>query len=78
VLVSNDGFYIRFATEEIPMQKKTAAGVRCMKLSGEDYVDGVFYEYIDGPKDFNFRDHTIEFSRIKESKRDGKGTKLRL
>ena len=78
VLATNDGFYIRFPIEEIPMQKKAAAGVKCMKLSDGDYVDGVFCETIEGEKTFDFKDKNIEFSRIKESKRGGKGTKLRL
>ena len=78
VLATNDGFYIRFPMEEIPMQKKAAAGVKCMKLSDNDGIDGVFYEVLEGPTSFEFRDHTIEFTRIKESKRGGKGTKLRL
>ncbi|MBR6094257.1 MAG: DNA topoisomerase 4 subunit A [Lachnospiraceae bacterium] len=78
VLVTNEGFYIRFPMEEIPMQKKAAAGVKCMKLSDNDYIAGVFGETAEGSKTFEFKDKTIEFARIKESKRGGKGTKLRL
>ena len=78
VLVSTDGFFIRFPLEELPELKKTAAGVRGMKLSDNADVEAVYYENIDSEPNFTFRDKQIEYSKIKLSKRDGKGTKLRL
>ena len=78
VLVSNDGFFIRFPIEELSEFKKTSAGVRGMKLSDGAEVEAVYFENIDSPSSFTFRDKEIEFSKIKLSKRDGKGTKLRL
>ena len=78
VLVSTDGFFIRFPLEELSELKKTAAGVRGMKLSDNADVEAVYYENIDSEPYFTFRDKQIEYSKIKLSKRDGKGTKLRL
>ncbi len=78
VLVSTDGFFIRFPLEELSELKKTAAGVRGMKLSDNADVEAVYYENIDSEPNFTFRDKQIEYSKIKLSKRDGKGTKLRL
>ena len=78
VLVSTDGFFIRFPLEELSELKKTAAGVRGMKLSDSADVEAVYYENIDSEPNFTFRDKQIEYSKIKLSKRDGKGTKLRL
>ena len=78
VLVSNDGYFIRFPIDEISELKKTAVGVRGMKLNNGAEVDSVFYENVSGENAFTFRDKKIEFAKIKISKRDGKGTKLRL
>ena len=78
VLVSTDGFFIRFPLEELSELKKTAAGVRGMKLSDSADVEAVYYENINSEPNFTFRDKQIEYSKIKLSKRDGKGTKLRL
>ena len=49
-----------------------------MKLSDSADVEAVYYENIDSEPNFTFRDKQIEYSKIKLSKRDGKGTKLRL
>ncbi len=78
VMVSNDGYFIRFSIEEISEMKKNSAGVRGMKLSANAVVDSVFYEEIEGSSGFDYRDKTIEFNKIKLTGRDGKGTKLRL
>lgn len=78
VMVSNDGYYIRFSVDEISEMKKNSAGVRGMKLSDGAAVDAVFFENIEGNTSFNYRDKNIEFSKIKLTGRDGKGTKLRL
>ncbi len=78
VMVSNDGYFIRFPVEEISEMKKNSSGVRGMKLSANAEVDMVFYENTDGGNVFSYRDKLIEFSKIKLTGRDGKGTKLRL
>ena len=78
VLVSNDGYFIRFPVEEISEMKKNSAGVRGMKLNPEAGVDCVFYEKNGGDAIFEYREKKIEFSKIKCTGRDGKGTKLRL
>ena len=78
VLVSNDGYFIRFSIDEISEMKKNSSGIRGMKLSPNAAVDAAFYETIEGGNTFTYRDKQIEFSKIKLTGRDGKGTKLRL
>ena len=63
--------------EEIPEKGKPAAGVRCIKLKDGDIVENVYIG--DSKTEINFNDkETIPFSRVKISKRDGVGTKIRL
>ncbi len=78
LLVTNDGFFIRFEINEIPDKKKTAVGVRGMKLSGKDFVEEVHYFTPSDPPVFTCRDRELDINRVKLSHRDGKGTKLRL
>ncbi|MBQ1312125.1 MAG: DNA topoisomerase 4 subunit A, partial [Blautia sp.] len=42
VLESRNGFFLRFLKNEIPLQKKTAVGVRGMKLTGEDLLAAAY------------------------------------
>ena len=78
VLVTTDGYFIRFAVDDLSELKKTAVGVRGMKLNPGANIDAVFYETVSGENFFTYRDKQIEFSKIKLTGRDGKGTKLRL
>ncbi|MGI6021006.1 MAG: DNA gyrase/topoisomerase IV subunit A [Lachnospiraceae bacterium] len=74
-LKSEQGFIIKFAKNEIPEQKKTAFGVRGMKLEGNDRVSEAYL--IEGGSDFVLQseEKKIFLNRLKTSKRGGKGTK---
>ncbi|HBN55287.1 MAG TPA: DNA topoisomerase, partial [Lachnospiraceae bacterium] len=41
VLWSEGGYFLRFEADEIPMKKKAAVGVRLMRLSDTDCLEGV-------------------------------------
>ncbi len=76
-LKTRDGYYLKFDITEIPDKKKNAVGVRGMKLFGKDIVDKVYYlngydEYITDEED-----GSVNISKIKLSKRDGKGSKIK-
>ena len=77
VLKSNDGYFLRFPIEEIPEKKKTAVGVRGMKLSAKDYIDEVFYTQNAVNSDYDYNGKTISLGSIKLGSRDSKGTKIR-
>lgn len=78
ILVSDDGYFLRFPIEEVPEKKKNAVGVRGMKLSKDALVNGVFYAQSQLEGNVTFGTKTIEISKIKPGRRDSKGTKLRI
>ena len=78
VLQSHDGFFLRFALDEIPEQKKGAVGVRAMKLGEEDYLETVYYSEPTVETLIPYKDQEMEITRVKLGKRDSKGVKIRL
>ena len=78
VLQTKNGIFIRFLTEEVPEKKKGAIGVRGIRLTDGDKIEQAWL--IANPTEENIvlKDKEIPASRIKLSKRDTKGTKLRL
>ena len=77
VMISSDGFYLRFPLEEIPEKKKAAIGVRGMKLNPKAYVDAVYYTQNAVGTSITVNSKEIELNKIKLAKRDTKGTKIR-
>ncbi len=75
LLKSRDNYYLRFAMEEVPKQKKTAAGVRAIRLSGTDVLENV--QQVEGSYGETVTiDGTVySVSHFKLARRDGKGTK---
>ncbi len=78
ILRSKDGYFLRFSADEIPEKKKGAIGVRCMKLGAGDFVESVRFTKNGVEEALVYSDITLEVSRVKLMRRDGKGTKLRL
>lgn len=78
VLVSDDGYFLKFPIEQIPEKKKGAVGVRGMKLNKDCRIDKVFYTGNATESVINYNDNEIPSSKIKLANRDSKGTKLRL
>ncbi len=78
VLVSDDGFFLRFPIEQIPEKKKGAVGVRGMKLNANASVDRVYYTQNAVETVIKYGDYEIPSGKIKLTGRDSKGTKLRL
>lgn len=78
VLQTDHGIFLRFAAEEIPVQKKNAKGVRGMKLSKEEQLETV---YLLGENTENiavYKEKQVHLNRLKLSRRDGKGSRVRL
>ena len=78
ILVSDDGYFLKFPLEQIPVKKKGAVGVRGMKLNKGAGVDKVFYTQNSLESVIKYGDYEIPSSKIKVTGRDSKGTKLRL
>ena len=59
--------------------KKTAVGVRGMKLGTTDYVEQVYCcPLSEEAQELMYHDKKIEVNKIKLGKRDGKGTKIKV
>nr|WP_296437429.1 DNA topoisomerase (ATP-hydrolyzing) [uncultured Acetatifactor sp.] len=78
VLQTKEGFFLKFAMEEIPEQKKAALGVRGMKLGPKDIVENVYYTSGLSESSVVYKGKTIDLNKMKAAKRDGKGTKIRV
>ena len=78
ILISKSGYYLRFDVAEVPEKKKTAIGVRCIKLDPKDVLEGGFVVDKKNGNSIIHKGNEIAVSRIKLAKRDGKGSKLRI
>ena len=77
VLQSADGYFIKFPLSEIPEKKKGAIGVRGIKLSASDHLEDVYLIPGDADITIDYRGKELSLKKLKLSKRDGKGTKVR-
>ena len=78
VLQTDHGVFLRFSAEEIPLQKKNAKGVRGIKLSKGEQLEKV---YLLGENTENiavYKEKQVHLNRLKVSRRDGTGNKVRL
>ncbi len=81
VLASDNGYFLRFAASEIPLKKKTAVGVRGMKLADGDTVSEIYWIEKNGTAqstEVEYKGHTVTLTRLRVASRDSKGTKIRL
>ncbi|NTV79183.1 MAG: hypothetical protein HGA25_08635 [Clostridiales bacterium] len=78
VLQTAEGFFLRFPIEEIPQKKKNAVGVRGTKLTGNDFVENVYFTQNALQHTIVYKGKNIELNKIKLGKRDTKGVKVRV
>ena len=78
IMQSKDGYFLRFDTNEIAELKKTAIGVRGMRLSERDVIENVYYCQPGADDLIVYKDKQVPISKIKLNKRDTKGTKIRV
>lgn len=77
VLQTKEGFFLRFAVEEIPEKKKGAIGVRGMKLALDDTVENIYYTQNAVEHTIEYKEKQVELNKLKLGKRDSKGVKIR-
>lgn len=77
VLQSRQGYFLRFLKEEIPEKKKTAIGVRAMRLGEEDEIAHGYLLESRMEYAIDYGSKNLVLNKLKLSKRDGKGTKVR-
>lgn len=75
VLATEQGFFLRFPVSQIPLKKKTAVGVRGMKLSERDFVASVYWIEGENSTEISYGDKTVHINRLRIGSRDSKGTK---
>lgn len=78
VLQTKEGYFLRFPIEEIPEKKKSAIGVRGMKLGAKDAVEKVYLTQNGVETVITYKEKQISLNHLKPAKRDGKGTKIRV
>ena len=78
VLQTKNGFFLRFMKEEVPDKKKTAIGVRGIRLAGDDEVEHAYL--LESRTDYTAvsKEKNVALNRLKLAKRDTKGTKIRI
>ena len=77
ILASHNGYYLRFPVSEIPLKKKTAVGVRGMKLADGDQIADVYWLEKDSDIEVQIGERTLHLNRLRIGTRDGQGTKQR-
>ena len=75
VLQTENGYFLKFMLEEIPEKKKSAVGVRGMKIDDKDAVDEVYLIPEAADISIQYKDKDISLKKLKLSKRDAKGQK---
>ncbi|MDE5700427.1 MAG: DNA topoisomerase 4 subunit A [Lachnospiraceae bacterium] len=78
ILQSKNGYFLRFDTDEISELKKTAVGVRGMRLGTDDFIENVYYCQPGSEDTIPYKDKNIPINKLKVNKRDTKGTKVRV
>ena len=78
VLATKEGYFLRFPVSEIPLKKKTAVGVRGMKLSDGDEIANVYWIEGNEVPEVTYHDKPVHINRLRIGSRDSKGTKTRV
>ncbi len=78
VLQTKEGVFLRFSLEEIPEKKKSAVGVRGMKLNKDDLIENVYYTQNAGINTIDYNGKPFDLHiKVKPGHRDTKGVKIR-
>ena len=77
ILQTEQGVFIKFPLSDIPQKKKAAIGVRGLKLGKDDFIKDVYLLTDTDTVTIEHKGKKLEFSKIKLTHRDSKGTKVR-
>ena len=77
VLRTKDGYFLKFAAEEVSEKKKGAIGVRGIKLRKNDEVEEAYLFEEGTEMKAAVGEREVSLNRLKMAKRDGNGTKVR-
>lgn len=77
VLQTHDGYFLRFPLREIPETKKTAIGVKGIKLIAGDYVKDAYVLDAGDSYIINEKGKEIDLRNFKTTKRGNRGVKVK-
>jgi len=77
VLGTKEGYFLKFAADEVPEKKKGAVGVRGIKLKRKDELETVYLLTEGSEYKITYNEKELYLNKLKMSKRDGNGTKPR-
>ncbi len=77
VLQTREGYFLKFASEEVPEKKKSAIGVRGIRLKKNDELEQVYLIEEGQEASAAYGEREVWLNRLKMAKRDGTGTKPR-
>lgn len=75
VLQTMNGYFLRFASTEVPEKKKGAVGVRGIKLQKKDELEHVYLLEEGVEQKVLYKEKEVTLNRLKLARRDGIGTK---
>ena len=78
VLQTKEGYFLKFLKSEIPYKKKTALGVRGIKMNESDCVEHAYMLENRTEYPISYKEKTLVLNKLKLGKRDTKGTKTRV
>ena len=77
VIQTQGGYFLRFHGSEISEMKKTAAGVKGIKLQKKDVVEHVYLFEEGKESKVTYKEKELTLNRLKQSSRGGSGNKQR-
>ena len=77
VLRTKEGYFLKFAAEEVAEKKKGAVGVRGIKLKRKDELEEVYLLEENAEYTIIYNEKELSLSKMKLAKRDGNGVKPR-
>lgn len=75
VLHTQDNYMLKIPEDAVPIQKKTAKGVRAIRLGEGDTVQNVYYLEAGAPAEADLDGRTVSLNHLKTGTRDTRGTK---
>lgn len=78
VLQTKEGYFLKFLKEEIPEKKKTALGVRAIRMSPKDQAEHAYMLENRTEYEIEYKNKKVILNKLKLAKRDTKGTKIRI
>ena len=77
VLQTREGYFLRFAADEVSEKKKGAIGVRGIRLKKKDELEHAYLFEEGTETKVIYGEKEVSLNRLKMAKRDGNGTKTR-